>query len=194
MEGNGHQQFVREVFAHPRQPVAAPTVEDNDLEIFTQDIPFNFVVEQALDKLEDPGVLAKVAQLQTLNACIPVFSELIQAVQELSNAMHKFHKAFNDKASHLVLQLEATKWRMEGARIQLRVQNALLELARAGDLRGRFYWSGLPGLLEHPNRHYLPSLCDACTITAQGSEVQNKQGTKKEGPCGSLSVDPWVTQ
>jgi len=61
MEGNGHQQFVREVFAHPRQPVAAPTVEDNDLEIFTQDVPFNFAVEQALDKLEDPGALAEVA-------------------------------------------------------------------------------------------------------------------------------------
>src|SRR6266851_3856463 len=75
MEGNGHQQFVREVFAHPRQPVAAPTVEDNDLEIFIQDIPFNFAVKQALDKLEDPGALAKVAQLRTLNACIPVFSE-----------------------------------------------------------------------------------------------------------------------
>ena len=61
MEGNGHQQFAREVFAHLRQPVAAPAVEDNNLKIFTQDVPFNFAVEQALDKLEDPGALAEVA-------------------------------------------------------------------------------------------------------------------------------------
>ena len=60
-EGNGHQQFAREVFAHLRQLVAAPTVKDNNLKIFTQDVPFNFMVEQALDKLEDPGVLAEVA-------------------------------------------------------------------------------------------------------------------------------------
>jgi hypothetical protein len=50
-----------------------------------------------------------------LDTCIPVYAELMQAVQDLSSAMHKFHKWFNDKAGQLVLQLEATKKRMEGA-------------------------------------------------------------------------------
>ena len=42
--------------------------------------------------------------------------------------MHKFHKAFNDKASHLVLQLKATKQWIEGAQIQSWVQNTLLNM------------------------------------------------------------------
>ncbi len=38
-----------------------PGVNDNDLDIFTHDVLFNFAVEQAMDQLNDPGVLAKVA-------------------------------------------------------------------------------------------------------------------------------------
>jgi hypothetical protein len=61
IEGNRHQQFARKVFAHLYQPVTALVVKDNDLEIFTQDVPFNFMMEQALDRMEDLGGLAKVA-------------------------------------------------------------------------------------------------------------------------------------
>jgi len=43
---------------------------------------------------------------------IPIYMGLAQAMQELSGVMHKFHKAFNDQARRLVLQLEATKKRM----------------------------------------------------------------------------------
>ena len=70
----------------------------------------------------------------------------------------------------MVIHLEAMKRRMEQARLWSRMQNALLELARERKLGGRFYWSGLPGMVEHPNRHYLPSLCGARTITIQGVE------------------------
>jgi len=149
--------------------VEAPGVEDNDLDIFTKDIPFNFTVEQALEKLDDPSMLAEVARLQSLSACIPMYLELIKTVQDLSKAMHKFHKSFNDKASQLVLQLEAMKKQMEDAQICSWVQHSLLKLMRGNKLKGRFYWSGLPGLSEHPNWHYLPSLCDAREITALGT-------------------------
>ena len=107
----------------------APGVDDNDLDIFTHDVPFNFAVEQAMDQLDDPEALAKVAQLQTFSVCIPVYSELMQAVQELSSAMHKFHKTFNNKAGQLVLQIKATKKRIGNAQVWVRVQNALIELA-----------------------------------------------------------------
>jgi hypothetical protein len=104
--------------------------------------------------------------------------------------MHKFHKVFNDRASQMVLQLEATKRRLEGARVQVHVQNALLKLACMGELWGRFYWTGLLGLLEHPNQHYLPSLCGACTIMAQGVEVKSDKrrntGDQNEG----TTIDP----
>ncbi len=38
----------------------APGVNDSNLKIFTRDTPFNFVVKQALEQLDDPGTLAKV--------------------------------------------------------------------------------------------------------------------------------------
>jgi len=84
--------------------------------------------------LDDPGALAEVARLRMLSMCIPVYTELMQAVQDLSSAMHKFHKQFNDKARQLVLQLEAMKKRMEGAQMCSRVQNVLLELTCSREL------------------------------------------------------------
>jgi hypothetical protein len=40
--------------------VEASNISDRDLDIFTQNIPFNFTAEQVLEKLDDLGVLAKV--------------------------------------------------------------------------------------------------------------------------------------
>jgi len=96
-EGAESYQFARELYAYPRPPVDAPNADERDLDIFTQDVPFNFAAEQALDQLDDPGVLAEVGRLRSLCAHIPVYLELAQDVQELASAMHKFHKSFNDK-------------------------------------------------------------------------------------------------
>jgi len=95
-EGAGQQQFARELFAGSRRAINVPGVSDKDLKIFTQDLPFNFTLEQALDSLDDPGALAKVAQLHTLVVRVPVYAELVQNVQELSEAIHKFQKSFSD--------------------------------------------------------------------------------------------------
>ena len=81
MEGNGQQQFAQEIFACLRPLVAAPTVKDKDLDIFTQDVPFNFAVEQALDRLEDPRVLAKVARFRMLNTHVSVFASSSGTIQ-----------------------------------------------------------------------------------------------------------------
>jgi len=48
------------------------------------------------------------------------------------------------------------------------VQNVLLELTCSQELWGRFYWPRILGQLEHPNWHYIPSLCDAHTIAVEG--------------------------
>ncbi len=109
-----------------------------------------------------------MAQLRTLSVHILVYTELMQAVQDLSSAMHKFHKQFNDKARQLVLQLKATKKRMEGAQICFHIQNILLKLTHPQELRERFYWPGIPSLLKHPNQYYILSLCDTHTVTVEG--------------------------
>jgi hypothetical protein len=59
-EGAESYQFARELFAYPRPPVDALNTNDHDLDIFTQDVPFNFATEQALDWLDNPGALAEV--------------------------------------------------------------------------------------------------------------------------------------
>ena len=75
----------------------ALNANNHDLNIFTQDVPFNFATKQALDQLDDPEALAEVGRLCSLCAHIPVYLKLAQDVQELASAMHKFHKSFNDK-------------------------------------------------------------------------------------------------
>ncbi len=93
----------------------APSIDDQDLDIFVKVAPFSFVVRQVLEWLDDPGMLAEVAGLRMLSTRILGHSELIQAVKGLSSTVHKFIKAFNDMAGQMVLHLEATKKRMADA-------------------------------------------------------------------------------
>jgi hypothetical protein len=102
-KGIGHPQFTRELYAVLQQREEPIADEEQSLDMFVCDMPINFAIEQALKSLEDPGILAKFTRLRTLVTCIPVYAELVQAVQELSNAIHKFQKYFNDKTSQVVI-------------------------------------------------------------------------------------------
>jgi hypothetical protein len=44
----------------PQQLEEPTTNEGQALDLLIWDVPFNFTLEQALESLEDPGVLAKV--------------------------------------------------------------------------------------------------------------------------------------
>jgi hypothetical protein len=154
-EGVGHPQFTRELYAALQQREEPIADEEQSLNMFMHDMPFNFAIEQVLESLEDPGISAKVARLCTLVTHVPVYAELAQAMQELSNAVHKFQKYFNDKTSQVVIQLKATKQCMEAANIPARTQAALFDLACSCKLQGRFYWPHIPGILENPRQHYL---------------------------------------
>jgi hypothetical protein len=114
-KGAGELQFTQEICSVPRPPLKVPGVNDRDLNLFIKDIPFNFAVEQALESLGDPGVLAEVVCLCTLIACVPVYTKLMHSVQELSEAVYKFQKGFNKKLSQVILQLKVIKKRMEAA-------------------------------------------------------------------------------
>ena len=174
-EGAGQQQFARELFAGSRRAINVPGVSDKDLKIFTQDLPFNFTLEQALDSLDDPGALAKVAQLHTLVVRVPVYAELVQNVQELLEAVHKFQKSFSDHTGQTVIQLEATKHQMETAHIWSQTHVTLMDLAHARELQGQFYWPDLPGMLENLRHHYFKALSTAQTVTAYGVETGREQ-------------------
>jgi hypothetical protein len=181
-EGVDEPQFAWEICSVPRLPLEVPGVNDQDLNLFVKDIPFNFAVEQALESLGDPGALAEVTCLHTLIACVPAYAELTHSVQELSKAVHKFQKGFNKKTSQVVLQLEATKKRMEATCIKSRTHLALQELIRTHHLRGKFYWPEIPGVPENPDRHYFQ--VERAQQKGSGSNVPSA-GSRK----GSDSAD-----
>ncbi len=90
MEGIGHLQFTCKMYSDPQPPLQIPGVDDKDIELFVRDLLFNFTLEQALESLGEAGVLANVARLYAIVSCIPVYTELIRSVQELSEVVHKF--------------------------------------------------------------------------------------------------------
>jgi hypothetical protein len=186
-EGAGQKQFVWEVYAKKQSALEVLDVEDDDLEIFTKDIPFNFAVDQALESLDDPGVLAEVARLQTIVAHVPVYSAFAQSVQELSEAMHKFQKNFNDQAKHIVTHLAETKKRMEDTKVRSRVHIAILELMQTRRLCGKFYWPEIPGIPENPDRHYFRMVWGIQTATDESGNEQTEAGPSDY--LGCLSPD-----
>jgi hypothetical protein len=149
-EGVGQKQFAKLLYAESPNEEELPVDAESDLDLLVRDVPFNFALEQALDTLGDPGVLAEVAHLRTLAAHVPIYSGLTQAVQELSEAIHKFQKAFSDQTGKMVIQLEATKKQMQAAWITERVQAAIVDLSRAGRLQGQFYWPHILDMPEDP--------------------------------------------
>jgi len=52
--------------------------------------------------------------------------------------------------------LDETRRRLEAGQARPRVEREMVRLAQQHELGGRFYWMGLPGMPEHPGRHYLP--------------------------------------
>ncbi len=61
MEGARQPLFTHELYAHLQSLLEVPGVDSAKLNLFIKDILFNFGLEQALESLEDPGALAKVA-------------------------------------------------------------------------------------------------------------------------------------
>jgi hypothetical protein len=108
LKGIRHLQFTRELYTTPQQQEKQSTDNERNLNLFVHNTPFNFTLKQALDSLGDPGILAKVVRLRTLIAHVWIYSELAQAMQELSDAIHKFQKCFNDKTSQVIIQLKET--------------------------------------------------------------------------------------
>jgi hypothetical protein len=62
-KGVGRPQFMREIYTNSYSLLNIEGINDEDLDMFTRDSPCNFALEQGLEALDDPGVLAEVARL-----------------------------------------------------------------------------------------------------------------------------------
>ena len=173
-EGIGQPQFAHEMHVRPQSPFDTSQMEDKELDLFVKDVPFNFALEQALESLDDLGVLAEVACLWMIIARAPIYTELASEVKDLSDAIHKFQQHFNEKTQSLVDQLKATKRRMEAARLPSCIQAALVDLAKVHELKGRYYWLFIPRVPENPNHVHHGSFSTLSTENQQGSNPPHK--------------------
>jgi hypothetical protein len=108
MEGVGQPIFAYKIYAQLCTLLEVPGVDNNKLDLFIKDAPFNFTLKQALDSLDDLEALAEVARLQDVITCILIHAEFTKVVQELSKAFNKFQNHINNKIYQLVKKLEVT--------------------------------------------------------------------------------------
>jgi hypothetical protein len=139
------------------RPVAAlPTASSKDPSIFVDDSTFNFPVNQALDQLDDPSLLAEVARYRALNSQLPMVVRNAALTEEIAQCVVTIQKREQEANRAFLSMLDETRRRLEAGQARPRVEREMVRLAQQQELGGRFYWMGLPGMPEHPNRHYLP--------------------------------------
>jgi len=149
-EGLGCQPYSREVLLGPSDPIPGSTVDDRDLDYFIKDPTFNFVVNQAIESLDDPGLTAEVARLRAMHLQLPIVVERAKLVEHLMRSFQAFHEAHHSHNESFMKRLDECKNRLIAGRARSRVERAAIDLARQGKVGGRFYWPGLPGFPEHP--------------------------------------------
>jgi hypothetical protein len=121
-----------------------------------------------LDSLDDPGVLAEVARYQHLSTQLPAIAASAQAFEDRKAAFTQIYDKQQEANRGFLAQLEASRQCLKYGRVRTRVQEAMTEIVDARATGGWYYWMGLPGRPEHPNRHYLPGA--ERTWRAQGPE------------------------
>ena len=160
------------------RPVAAlSTASDKDPSIFVDDSTFNFPVNQALDQLDDPALLAEVARYRALNMQLPMVVRNAALMEEIVQSMATIQKREQEANRAFLSMLDETRRRLEAGQARPRVEREMVRLAQQQQLGGRFYWMGLPGMPEHPNRHYLPDY-----LRRRNEEQQEEWGLAPKEP------------
>ena len=128
----------------------------NDVEYFLRDPHFNVPLSQALDLLDDPGLVAEVARYQGLNLEIGVLAQMSKSLDVFAAGFFKFFTDHRAATGRLINEMEDCKRRLKEGHARERMHQAVLQLTNSNVVGGRFYWQGLPGLNEHPNRLVFP--------------------------------------
>ena len=152
-EGAGQMIHGRPILAGPIE--GESNDHDEDLEILVSEPTHNFAVAQALDYLDDPGVLSEVARFRNYAAQLPVVLDRSRMFHDLVTAFGAFQECFNDENRAFLAKMEQCRQRLVGSKVRARVDRAMMQLHQRGELGGRYYWPGLPGVPEHLGRLYL---------------------------------------
>ena len=156
----GTDGFDRPLYAHEVHMDSAPFNEQwgvngpEDFDLLAKDLMLNFVVNQALDRINNPGLTCEVARLRMLVAQLPGHVERAKVIGDLMKAISDAQQEYNSLNRAYLHQLEACKARLIDGQAGPHVRRMLEAMAREGRLGGSWYWPGIPGREQHPGRHY----------------------------------------
>ena len=155
-EGNDRRVYSREVHLQPHAALMGVVCDINDVEYFLRDLHFNVPLSQALDLLDDPGLVAEVARYQGLHLEMGVLAQMSKGLNVFVVGFFKFFTDHQAATGCLINEIEACKTRLKDGHAREHIHQAVLQLTNSNAVGGRFYWQGLPGLNEHPNRLVFP--------------------------------------
>src|SRR5712691_7653039 len=155
-EGKDRRVYSREVTLRPHEAPMGVNCTVNDLEYFARDPHFNVALTQALDLIDDPGLVAEVARYQSLDKEMRMALEVSRRVDILSASFFKFVTDHQQSQMRVAQEYGACKDRLKAGNARARVQQAVTQLTNSRVVGGRFYWQGLTGVREHPNREAFP--------------------------------------
>ena len=155
-EGNDRRVYSREVYLQPHAAPMGVVCNVNDIEYFLRDLHFNVPLLQALDLLDNPGLVAEVARYQGLHLEMGVLAQMSKGLDVFVVGFFKFFTDHRAATGCLINEIEACKTRLKDGHAHERVHQAVLQLTNSNAVGGRFYWQGLPGLNEHPNQLVFP--------------------------------------
>jgi len=108
----GCPTYSREVLLGPSDPIPNSTVDDHDLDYFVKDPTFNFVVNQAIESLDDPGLTTEVACLRAMHLQLPAIVERANLVKQLMRSFQAFHESHHARNQAFMTHLDACKNRL----------------------------------------------------------------------------------
>ena len=155
-EGAERPIWAREVTLAPTEQPEGDWPSDDEVGYFNRDPSFNFVVNQAIDILDDPGLVAEVGRFRYLSNQMPVVLERSELIREMMDSLESYKdkvKNMNDQFTHEYYQCVE---RLKAGHARSRVEHAARSLAQSHQAGGRFYWPGVPGFRLHPCQYTFP--------------------------------------
>ena len=104
------------------------SVHDEDLKMLVSEPTYNFAVAQALDYLDDPGMLSKVACFQNYTVQLPVVLDRLRMFHDLVTAFGAFQEQFNKENQAFLGQIEQCRKRLVAGQVKARINRALVQL------------------------------------------------------------------
>ena len=133
-EGAGSTIHGRPILAGPMEGDRSD--HDEDLEMLVSKPTYNFAAAQALDYLDDPGVLAKVARFRNYAIQLPVMLDRSRMFHNLVTAFGAFQERFNNENQAFLNRMEQCWERFVAGQVRARVNRAMMQLHQRGELGG----------------------------------------------------------